>query len=119
MLNILKVTFVIVGTIIGAGFASGQEIMIFFNNYGLFGFLGLILSIVLICFIIYKTLKINLTHNIKTYQKFIEIIIPSKLRENKILVFTIINIINIFLFISFNVMVARFFNLFFTRILFA
>ncbi len=28
--NIYKMTFVIVGTIIGAGFASGQEIYIFF-----------------------------------------------------------------------------------------
>ena len=33
--NIYKITFVIVGTIIGAGFASGQEIYTFFNRYGL------------------------------------------------------------------------------------
>ena len=32
--NIYKITFVIVGTIIGAGFASGQEIYTFFNKYG-------------------------------------------------------------------------------------
>ena len=32
MRNILKVVFVIVGAIIGAGFASGQEIKLFFNN---------------------------------------------------------------------------------------
>ena len=33
--NIYKATFVIIGTIIGAGFASGQEINTFFNTYGL------------------------------------------------------------------------------------
>ena len=33
--NICKITFVIIGTIIGAGFASGQEIYTFFNKYGL------------------------------------------------------------------------------------
>ncbi len=32
--NICKITFVIIGTIIGAGFASGQEIYTFFNKYG-------------------------------------------------------------------------------------
>lgn len=32
--NIYKATFVIIGTIIGAGFASGQEIYTFFNRYG-------------------------------------------------------------------------------------
>lgn len=33
--NIYKITFVITGTIIGAGFASGQEIYTFFNKYGI------------------------------------------------------------------------------------
>ena len=33
--NIYKITFVIIGTIVGAGFASGQEIYTFFNKYGL------------------------------------------------------------------------------------
>lgn len=32
--DIYKITFVIIGTIIGAGFASGQEIYTFFNRYG-------------------------------------------------------------------------------------
>ena len=32
--NVCKITFVIIGTIIGAGFASGQEIFTFFNKYG-------------------------------------------------------------------------------------
>lgn len=32
--NIYRMTFVIIGTIVGAGFASGQEIYTFFNKYG-------------------------------------------------------------------------------------
>lgn len=113
MTNILKITFVIVGTIIGAGFASGQEILTFFNRYGIYGLIGLILSINLIGIIIYKTLKINLENDIDTYQRFIENIIPDKFKDNKILIFTINNIINIFLLISFNVMVAGFSTYFF------
>lgn len=37
MLNILKAVCVIIGTIIGAGFASGREIYLFFNRYGIKG----------------------------------------------------------------------------------
>ena len=33
MRDILKTIFVIIGTMIGAGFASGQEIYLFFNRY--------------------------------------------------------------------------------------
>ena len=33
--NIYRITFVIIGTIIGAGFASGQEIYTFFNRDGI------------------------------------------------------------------------------------
>jgi uncharacterized membrane protein YkvI len=39
----LKLAFVFVGTIVGAGLASGQEIMQFFTLYGLKGYLGLFL----------------------------------------------------------------------------
>ena len=55
--NVCKATFVIIGTIIGAGFASGQEIYIFFNRYGIQGLLGLILSMILIGIITHKTFK--------------------------------------------------------------
>ena len=116
MYNILKITFVIIGTIIGAGFSSGQEILTFFNYYGIYGLIGLIISLAIIGLIIYKTLKINLEKNINSYQSFIENIMPLKLRDNRIFVFTINNIINIFLLISFNIMVARFFCIFFTGI---
>lgn len=34
----------LIGTWIGAGFASGREILIFFNIYGLNGLIGLIIS---------------------------------------------------------------------------
>ena len=56
MKNVLKVVFVIIGTIIGAGFASGKEIYLFFYKYGTLGILGIIISGGLTGFIIYKTL---------------------------------------------------------------
>ena len=119
MLNILKVTFVIIGTIIGAGFSSGQEILTFFNQYGIYGIVGLVISLSLISVIIYKTLKINLENNVNNYQGFIESIMPQKLKDNKVLVFTVNNIIDIFLLISFNVMVSRIFYIFCSRIFYS
>ena len=36
--------WVFIGGIVGAGFASGEEIWLFFGRYGSFGFLGIVLS---------------------------------------------------------------------------
>ena len=64
-MSILKVGFVIIGTLIGAGFASGQEIYTFFFSYGIKGMLGIIVSGSIIGFTIYKTFKILEKNNIK------------------------------------------------------
>ena len=111
--SIYNVVIVIIGTIIGAGFASGQEIYSFFNRYGFKGLIGIFVSVLLICYIINKTLKIVVTNNINTYKEFIGIIIPDKLKVNNILCLTINYIIIIFLLITFNIMVAGFATYFF------
>ena len=113
ILESLKVSFVIIGTIIGAGFASGQEIYTFFNVYGLKGLLGIFISCLLIGIVIYKTLRISMNLKEEEYEAFLKSIIPEKLRDNKILIFTINNIINIFLLISFFIMVSGFASYFF------
>ena len=106
--NIYNITFVIIGTIIGAGFASGQEIYAFFNKYGFNGLIGICISIILMSYIIYKTFKIVLDNDINNYEEFVKKIMPQKFKNNKILRLTINNIINIFLLICFNIMVAGF-----------
>ena len=47
MKEIFKCAMIIVGTLIGAGFASGQEIATFFNRFLDYGMWGLILACVL------------------------------------------------------------------------
>ena len=59
-------------------------------------------------YIIYKTFNIVLRNKINNYEEFVEYILPERFKKNKILCFTINNIINIFLLISFNIMVAGF-----------
>ena len=53
-MNILKVIFVIIGTLIGAGFASGQEMYLFFYSYGIEGLIGILISSILMGIVIYK-----------------------------------------------------------------
>ena len=102
-MSILKVVFVIIGTLIGAGFASGQEVYIFFYSYGIKGILGIIISSGIIGFTIYKTLKITKENNIENYKGFLDHFIKKeKLKE------LINSIINIFILVSFYVMIAGF-----------
>ena len=103
-----KVVFVIIGTLIGAGFASGQEIYSFFGIYGFNGLLGIIISSLLMGIIIYKTLKIIKYNDISTYKDFLERILGEKISKNKYLKNSILCIVNIFLLISFFIMVAGF-----------
>ena len=142
MKNILTITMVIIGSIIGAGFASGQEINSFFYKYGIIGILGIIISIFLISLIIYKVFLIIKKENVNTYKEFLKIIFENKnnkinkkiineknkiinnkklinkkiinkknkLNKNKYLNISYITniIINIFLIISFFIMIAGF-----------
>lgn len=103
MKNTLKALCVIIGTIIGAGFASGREIYIFFNCYGSKGLAGIILSSTLTGLIIYQVLNQIKHKKIENYHQYIEKIgINASLKE------IINNIINLFLLISFYIMVAGF-----------
>lgn len=103
MQNIVKVIFVMIGTIIGAGFASGREIYIFFNAYNEKGLYGLILSTVLTGMTIYKVLSLIKENDIKDYNNLLLTINKSK-KINKIIKI----IINIFLVLSYYIMVAGF-----------
>ena len=105
MQEVIKVTSVIIGTIIGAGFISGQEIYSFFNKYGEAGRIGILTSILILTFIIYKTFKIAYENKINNYEELLECTLKGK---NKIVVYTIKNIINIFLIISFLIMCSAF-----------
>ena len=98
--NVFTPAFIYVGVILGAGFASGAEIMAYFAKYGRAGFLGLFLS----CFLLSATglavWKICIIENISSYQQFTEKIMGlhlSKIMEA---------ILGFFMFIVFSAMLA-------------
>lgn len=103
MRNMIKAVCVIIGTIIGAGFASGKEIYVFFNQYGMKGFLGIGIASVLTGIIVHRVLMQIRTIEAQNYNQYLEAIgINSKIKE--ILGCTI----NVFLLISFYIMIAGF-----------
>ena len=111
MKNQIKVISVIIGTLIGAGFASGQELSLFFGSYGIRGFYGVLLSIFLTSILIYQVFRLIQTSSIHTYSDFLTFLIPDKSlkKEKRKLSRTILNTtVQVFLFVSFFIMVAGF-----------
>ena len=97
------ILFSIIGTLIGAGFASGQEIYLFFYRYGLNGIIGLVFCSVLIGIITYKTFLIIHKNKITTYEEFL-----SKVFKSKIIIKISNIVINAFLLITFYIMLSGF-----------
>ena len=103
MRNIFTIVLVIIGALIGAGFASGQEIYSFFYSYGVIGLVGIIITCTLMTLAIYKCLKIICKKEINNYDEFLRIFIKKKK------ITKIINIvINILLLVTFYIMIAGF-----------
>lgn len=101
--KIIKALFVIIGTLIGAGFASGQEIYLFFYQYGKNGINGIIISSILIGIVIYKVLILCEREEIKNYKSFLNIFFQNEIKLN------ICNtVITTFILITFYVMIAGF-----------
>ena len=107
-MRILSCVFVIIGIIIGAGFASGKEIYTFFFMYGQKGIIGIIISASIIGYIIYKTLKLIKKYNIQTYDELLKKIIIKKQTKNLDIELILNIIINLFLLITFFIMCAGF-----------
>lgn len=105
MYDILKIIFVIIGSIIGAGFISGQEIYTFFLKYGEIGFVCVFFMGILLGAVIYKICLIMMNEKTMNYDKFLNIIFKSKFSKMKKFLHCLVNI---FLLISFFIMCAAF-----------
>ncbi|GGI40753.1 hypothetical protein [Mammaliicoccus stepanovicii] len=54
-----KIGFAYVGVVVGAGFSTGQEVMKFFTHYGLYGYIGVIISGIMLAFFGRQVAKIG------------------------------------------------------------
>ena len=75
----LKIAFTFAGTLIGAGFASGQELLQFFITYGSFGFCGIFFAGLLFSFMSWRLLSISYQFQLHTYTDFIYFLFPPKI----------------------------------------
>lgn len=99
----IKIIFIVIGTFVGAGFASGKEVMLFFFQHGYLGIIGIITSSCFIGVVLYKTIRICQNEHIDKYDQFVNHIFKYNL--TKIL---IKKWISFFLLISFSVMISGF-----------
>lgn len=96
-----KIIFVLIGTFVGAGFASGKEVFNFFTIYSYNGLISIFIFSILIFLLIYKCLNIKTKFRIKNYNEFIFYLEKKyKLFNHKFFLL----IINIFLASSFYIM---------------
>lgn len=65
---IMRIVMLYVGTVIGAGFASGQEILQFFIDYGYKGILGNVLAGILFIYLGFVVIYISSKLNAKELQ---------------------------------------------------
>lgn len=79
MTKIFQIAVVFIGTIVGAGLASGQEITNFFTAYGPLSFLGIIACGVFYVFMGRILAKISIKHQLNSYSDVIKVISPSYL----------------------------------------
>lgn len=103
MKNIIKIILVIIGTSIGAGFASGKEIYVFFTQYGKLSIIGMVISSILLGIVIFITLQCIKKFNIKNYTQMSKQLSNSS-KGAKLLQI----IVKYFSLISFYIMVAGF-----------
>lgn len=96
----IKIASIYVGTIIGAGFASGQEIMNFFGKFGVNGIIGVVIATALFCLIGSIILVTSHTNNISTYNELLKRIFGKSI--GKIIDFLII----LFLIAGYCIMLA-------------
>lgn len=74
-----QIAAVFIGTIVGAGLASGQEIRQFFTEYGYKGFGGILLCCIIYIIIGYMISSISLKFSLKSYNDLINLVIRPKI----------------------------------------
>ncbi len=98
--NIFRIASAYIGTVVGAGFASGQEVLQFFSAYGWYGFVGVLIATSLFFFFGYSVLLFGHRLNAKSH---IDVV---RYTNGKWFGTAIDVVITIFLFGAFAAMIA-------------
>ncbi|ERI94519.1 hypothetical protein HMPREF1982_00826 [Clostridiales bacterium oral taxon 876 str. F0540] len=77
-----QIAAVFIGTIVGAGLASGQEIRQFFTEFGYKGFWGILICCTIYMIIGFMIVSISTKYNLKSYNELINLVLRPKLFAN-------------------------------------
>lgn len=77
LLKIFQIAAVFIGTIVGAGLASGKEITEFFTTFGVYSFIGIIFCGLFYVFMGRIICKISIKYNLESYSDMIHKISPN------------------------------------------
>ncbi|WP_194191979.1 transporter [Clostridium chrysemydis] len=77
ILKIFQIAAVFIGTIVGAGLASGKEITEFFTTFGIYSFIGIIFCGLFYVFMGRIICKISIKYNLESYSDMIHKISPN------------------------------------------
>src|SRR5699024_4173436 len=90
----IKIGFAYVGIVVGAGFSTGQEVMQFFSPYGLWSYIGVILSSLILGFIGRQVAKIGTAFDAQNHELTLDYLFGSALIKivDYILIFFLISI---------------------------
>jgi uncharacterized membrane protein YkvI len=74
-----QIAAVYVGTVVGAGFATGREIVEFFSRFGFVGLIGMLMSGYILIFLGSKLMVISARINAKSYEEFNQYLFGEKI----------------------------------------
>lgn len=74
--KIFQIAAVFIGTVVGAGLASGKEITQFFTSYGYKSFIGILLCGLMYIFLCNLISKLSCQFNLKSYNEIINLVSP-------------------------------------------
>ncbi|MGG3497515.1 hypothetical protein ABES08_17525 [Peribacillus simplex] len=77
--GIFQIAAVYVGTVVGAGFATGKEIVEFFTRYGFYGFIGILIAGYIFIFTGTKIMLISARIRASSYEEFNEFLFGKKI----------------------------------------
>lgn len=89
----LQISAVFIGTIVGAGLASGEEITLFFTRYGYKSFIGIFICMGIYILMGFNVVHISLKYNLSSYNQYVRLVSPGFLGQ-------VIDIITCFFWIS-------------------
>lgn len=75
-MTVISIVFAYVASVIGAGFASGQEMVSFFVRYGRFSVLGIFISAAIFGMFAAAVLKTCVRNEIRDYDSFLRYMLP-------------------------------------------